>query len=93
MTHYIVLLTTQTVVPMDQVTGMMRQEEKSIRDQMETVPCMSLEEMEWSISIAEEEEVQECGDVIYLIVMVYSRVSTSTLGLLLQVCIGIKSCL
>ena len=52
---------------------------------METVTCMSLEEMEWSISIAEEEEVQECGDVIYLIVMVYSRVSTSTLALLLQV--------
>ena len=52
---------------------MMRQEEKSIRDQMETVTCMSLEEMEWSISIVEEEEVQECGDVIYLIVMVYSH--------------------
>ena len=34
------------------------------------VTCMSLEEMEWSISIAELEEVQECGDVIYLIVMV-----------------------
>ena len=70
---------------MDKVTGMMRQEEKSSRDQMETVTCMSLEEMEWSISIAELEEVQECGDVIYLIVMVYSRVSTSTLELLLQV--------
>ena len=56
---------------MDKVTGMMRQEEKSSRDQMETVTCMSLEEMEWSISIAELEEVQECGDVIYLIVMVY----------------------
>ena len=52
---------------------MMRQEEKSSRDQLETVTeCMSLEEMEWSISIAEEEEVQECGDVIFLIVMVYS---------------------
>ena len=72
---------------MDKVTGMMRQEEKSSRDQMETVTHMSLEEMEWSISIAEEEEAQECGDVIYLIVMVYSRVSTSTLGLLLQVLI------
>ena len=70
---------------MDKVTGMIRQEEKSSRDQMETVTCMSLEEMEWSISIAELEEVQECGDVIYLIVMVYSRVSTSTLALLLQV--------
>ena len=70
---------------MDKVTGMMRQEEKSSRDQMETVTCMSLEEMEWSISIAELEEVQECGDVIYMIVMVYSRVSTSTLALLLQV--------
>ena len=64
---------------------MMRQEEKSSRDQMETVTCMSLEEMEWSISTAEPEEVRECGDVIYLIVMVYSRVSTSTLALLLQV--------
>ena len=70
---------------MDKVTGMMRQEEKSSRDQMETVTCMSLEEMKWSISIAELEEVQECGDVIYLIVMVYSRVSTSILALLLQV--------
>ena len=70
---------------MDKVTGMMRQEKKSSRDQTETVTCMSLEEMEWSISIAEEGEPQECGDVIYLIVMVYSRVSTSTLALLLQV--------
>ena len=49
------------------------------------VHCMSLEEMEWSISIAEEEEVQECGDAIFLIVMVYSRASTSTLALLRQV--------
>ena len=64
---------------------MMRQEEKSSRDQMETVTCMSLEEMEWSISIAEEEDSQECGDVIFLIVMVYSRASTSTLELLHQV--------
>ena len=47
---------------------------------METVTCMSLEEMEWSISIAEEEDSQECGDVIFLIVMVYSRASTSILG-------------
>ena len=69
---------------MEKVTGMMKQKEKSSRDQMETViDCMSLEEMEWSISIAEkEEEVQECGDVIFLIVMVYSRASTSTLALL-----------
>ena len=52
---------------------------------METVTCMSLEEMEWSISIAEEEDSQECRDVIFLIVMVYSRASTSTLGLLSQV--------
>ena len=67
---------------------MMRQEEKSSRDHLETViECMSLEEMEWSISIAEEEEVQECGDVIFLIVMVYSRASTSTLALLQQVCL------
>ena len=58
---------------------MMRQEEKSSKDQMETVTCMSLEEMEWSISIAEEEDSQECGDVIFLIVMVYSRASTSTM--------------
>ena len=55
---------------MDKVTGMMRGEDKSSRDQTETIACMSLEEMEWSISIAEEEEFQECGDVIYLIVMV-----------------------
>ena len=64
---------------------MMRQEEKSSRDQLEPVICMSLEEMEWSISIAGQEEVQECGDVIFLIVMVYSRASTSTLALLQQV--------
>ena len=69
---------------MDKVTGMMRWGHKSSRDQMETITCMSLEEMEWSISIAEQEEVQECGDVIYLIVMVYSRVSTSTLALQCQ---------
>ena len=72
---------------MDKVTGMMRWGDKSSRDQMERVTCMSLEEMEWSISIAEEEDVQECGDVIYLIVMVYSRVSMSTLGHQLQVAI------
>ena len=72
---------------MEKATGMMRQEQKSSRDQLETViDCMSLEEMEWSISIAGQEEVQECGDVIFLIVMVYSRVSTSTLALLQQVC-------
>ena len=77
--------TTQTVVAMEKVTGIMRQEEKSNRDQLEIVVCMSLEEMEWSISIAEEEEVQECGDVILLIVMVHSRASTYTLALLRQV--------
>ena len=71
---------------MEKVTGMMRQEEKSSRDQLETeIDCMSLEEMEWSISIAEEEDNQECGDVIFLIVMVYSRASTYTLALLKQV--------
>ena len=71
---------------MEKVTGMIGQEEKSSRDPLETViECMSLEEMEWSISIAEQEEVQECGDVIFLIVMVYSRASTSTLALLTQV--------
>ena len=78
--------TTQTVVAMEKVTGMMRQEEKSSRDHLETViECTSLEEMEWSISIAEQEEVQECGDVIFLIVIVYRRASTSTLALLAQV--------
>ena len=58
---------------------------------METVTCMSLEEMEWSISIAEKEDSQECGDVIFLIVMVYSRASTSTLGLHFQV-FGVAIC-
>ena len=85
---------------MEKVTGMMRQEEKSSRDHLETVICMSLEEMEWSISIAEQEEDQECGDVIFLIVMVYSRASTSTLALLQQVfgcvcgghCVFIANC-
>ena len=47
--------------------------------QQGSVVCMSLEEMEWSISTAGQEEVQECGDVI---VMVYSRASSSTLALL-----------
>ena len=70
---------------MDRVNGMMREEMKSIRDQMGTVICMSLEGREWSISIVEQEAVQDCGDVIYLIVMVYSRVYTSTLGLKGQV--------
>ena len=70
---------------MEKVTGMMRQEEKSSGDQMETVICMSLEEMEWSISIAKQGEDQECGDVTFLIVMVYNRASTSTLALLQQV--------
>ena len=71
---------------MEKVTGMMRQEEKSSRDHLETViVCMPLEEMEWSISIAKQEEVQECGDVIFLIVMVYCRASTSTLALPTQV--------
>ena len=61
------------------VTGMIGQE-KSSRDQIETIVCMSLEEMEWSISTIEQGEDQECGDVIFLIVMVYSRASTSTLA-------------
>ena len=42
---------------MDNVTGMMREEMKSIRDQLGTVTCMSLEDREWSISIVEQEEV------------------------------------
>ena len=60
---------------MEKVTGMMR-EEKSSRDLETVIDCMSLEEMEWSISIAEQEDNQECGDVTFLIVMVYSRAST-----------------
>ena len=70
---------------MEKVTGTMLQEEKSIRDQLEIVVCMSLEEMEWSISITGQEEGQEYGDVILLIVMVYSRASTSISALLRQV--------
>ena len=70
---------------MEKVTGILRQEEKSSTDQMETVICMSLEEMEWSILIAGQEDVQECGDVIFLIVMVHCRASTSTLALVTQV--------
>ena len=42
---------------MDKVTGMIREEMKSIRDQMRTVICMPLEGREWSISIVEQEEV------------------------------------
>ena len=71
---------------MEKVTGMMRQEERLSRDHLEIViEYMSLEEVEWSISIAEEGEVQECGDVVFLIVMVHCRASTSTLALLRQV--------
>ena len=66
---------------MEKVTGIMQQE-KSSRDQIETIVCMSLEEMEWSISTTEEEEDQECGDVKFLIVMVHCRASTSTLALI-----------
>ena len=51
------LQTTLSVVLMGKVTGMMREEMKSIRDQMGTVTCMSLEGREWSISIVEQEEV------------------------------------
>ena len=80
---------------MEKVTGMTRQEEKSSTEQIKTVFCISLEEMEWSVSTAEQEEVQECGDVIFLIVMVYCRASTSTLALLQQVsgCVCGVSCL
>ena len=42
---------------MDKVTGMMRKELKSMRDQMGTVTSMSLEGREWSISTTEQEEV------------------------------------
>ena len=42
---------------MDKGTGMMREEMKSIRDQMGTVTSMSLEVLVWSISIVEQEEV------------------------------------
>ena len=65
--------------------GIIRQERLS-RDHLEIViEYMSLEDVEWSISIAEEGEVQECGDVVFLIVMVHCRASTSTLALLRQV--------
>ena len=59
------------------------------------IECTSLEEMEWSISIAKMEEVQECGDVIFLTVMVHSRASTSILALMRQVfgCVCGVSCL
>ena len=71
---------------MEKVTGTMSEEEKSSRDQLEIViDCTSLEETEWSISIADHGEDQECGDVIFLIVMAYCRASTSTLALLTQV--------
>ena len=71
---------------MEKVTGMMRQEEKSSGDSDRVYVTRG------DISIAEEEEDQECGDVI---VMVYSRASTSTLALLQQVfgCVGGVPCL
>ena len=43
MTHYTVRQTTLSVVAMDKVTGLMRKEMKSIRDQLGTVISMSLE--------------------------------------------------
>ena len=72
-----------SLVVLDQVwgIGMMKKEWKSTREQVDTsVICMSPEEREWSISIAEYEDYQECGDVIYLIALVLHRVSTSTLA-------------
>ena len=59
---------------------MMRQEEKSSsRDQLEIViDCMSLEEMEWSISVAKQEEFQGCMSVeLAIIDMNTSRVPQS----------------
>ena len=57
---------------------MIQEEWKSQSKQMETVIAMSQEGMEWCISIAEEEDNQECGDVTYLTTVDIHRVSIST---------------
>ena len=55
---------------MEKVIGMTRMGMKS--QIMLGKTCMSPDEIEWSLSIAKMmEEVQECGDVIYLIVEVH----------------------
>ena len=63
-------------------TGEMREEDQSSREQMGPLVCMSLEEMEWSVSTAREvvhHTHQDCGDVIFLTPMERCRVSSSTL--------------
>ena len=58
------------VVEMEKVTGITRMGMKSQIILGKT--CMSPEEIKWSLSIAiMMEEVQEYGDVIYLIVVVH----------------------
>ena len=74
---------------MEKVTGILRQEEKSSRDQLEIVVCMSLEEMEWSISIAEEGEVQECGDVIFNPRRACARVTVVDVCVCVCVCVSV----
>ena len=70
----------RTVAAVDQVwgTGMIQEEWKSQSKQMETVIAMSQEGMEWCISVSEEEDNQECGDVTYLTTVDAHRVSIST---------------
>ena len=61
--------------------GEMREEEKSTREQMEPLVCMSLEEMESSVYTARvvvQNTHQDCGDVIYLIPVERYKVSTAT---------------
>ena len=60
----------------------MREGDQSTREQMETLACMSLEEMESSVytagTVAAFHPHLDCGDVIYLIPVERIRVSTST---------------
>ena len=61
--------------------GEMREGDQSTREQMETLVCMSLEEMKSSVYTVRVVAVtthQDCGDVTYLILVERCRVSTST---------------
>ena len=63
-------------------TGEMREGDQSTREQMETLVCMSLEEMESSVytagTVAAFHPHLDCGDVMCLILVERLRASTST---------------
>ena len=64
-------------------TGEMREGDQSTREQMETLVCMSLEEMKSSVytagTVAAFHPHLDCGDVMCLILVEKLRASTSIL--------------